>query len=104
MSLSISTFFLASALPIKNGVFSAYFLALRIPHQDFELDYLFQDNHIVVSSFLPYYKVQIQVLTLIDFGASSYAFMDQDFAHQHFFLLYKLKHPGQLCVCHRRPD
>ena len=46
----------------------------------------------VVSNLLQYYQIQIQVLTFIDFGTSGYAFINQDFIHQHSFSLYKLKH------------
>ena len=73
------------------------------PPRDFELDHSFRDSHIVVSSLLRYHQAQIQVLTLIDSGASGYAFIDQNFAHQHSFPLHKLKHPRRLFGFDGRP-
>lgn len=42
----------------------------------------------VVSGVLRRYQAKIQVLTLMDSEASGYAFIGQDFAHQHSFSLY----------------
>ena len=92
MSLSISTFLLTLDISTTHTYSSVRSLALTNPSQEFELDYLFQDSHMVVSSLLSYHQAQIQILTLINSGASGYAFIDQNFAHQHPFPLYKLKH------------
>ena len=103
MSLSISTFLLASDIPTTHTLSSARSLALSKPPRDFELDHSFRDSHMVVSSLLRCHQARIQVLTLIDSGASGYAFIDQNFAHQHSFPLHKLKHPRRLFGFDGRP-
>ena len=59
----------------------------------FETDTSFRDRHMVISCKLRQAQSRIQTRCLIDTGASGYAFMDQDFAHQNHFALHRLQYP-----------
>lgn len=46
----------------------------------------------VVFCVLCHHQTQIQVLSIIDFEAFGYAFMDKNFVNKHLFPLHKLKY------------
>lgn len=96
MSLFISTFLSVVNIISIHSHLQSYWLASSILVWQFELNNIFQDSYMVVSCILRYYQEQIQVLTLIDFGASRYAFIDQNFAYKYSFPLYKFKYSCRL--------
>jgi predicted aspartyl protease len=55
-------------------------------------------NHLVVMCTLSLDLKDIPTYALIDCGATSYAFIDQDFANHHHLPLYLLKTPHTLEV------
>lgn len=50
----------------------------------------------VISYLLRCHQVQIQALSFIDFEASGYISIDQNFGHKYSFYLYKLKYLRRL--------
>jgi predicted aspartyl protease len=55
-------------------------------------------NHLVVICTLSLNSKEIPTHTLIDCGATGYAFIDQDFVNHHHLLLHPLKTPRALEV------
>ena len=60
-------------------------------------------DHIVVAIELKNNPFQVSSHAFVDCGASGYAFVDEDFARDHQFPLFKLKKPRQLEVIDGRP-
>jgi predicted aspartyl protease len=57
-------------------------------------------NHLIVMCTLSLNSKEIPTYALIDCGATSYAFINQDFASHHYLPLYPLKTPHTLEVIH----
>ena len=61
------------------------------------------ENHIVISTQIQDKSSLISTHTLVDCGATSFAFIDEEFARGHNFPLFKLKKPRYLEVINGRP-
>ena len=61
------------------------------------------ENHIVISTQIQDESSLISTHTLIDYGATGFAFIDKEFAYDHNFPLFKLKKPCCLEVIDGRP-
>ena len=64
---------------------------------------LFDGNHIIITTQVKNDSSSINTYALVDYGATGYAFIDEEFAHNHEFPLYKLKKPCCLEVINGRP-
>ena len=62
-----------------------------------------EGNHLIVTSTLRNGENSVQTPSLIDSGATGFAFIDENFARQHKFPLYKLRTPRDLEVIDGRP-
>ena len=60
-------------------------------------------NHIVISTQIQDEFSLISTYTLVNYGATGFAFIDEKFAHDHNFPLFKLKKPHCPEVIDRRP-
>ena len=61
------------------------------------------ENHIVISTQIQDTSSLISTHALIDCGATGFAFIDEEFARDHNFPLFKLKKPYCLKVIDGRP-
>ena len=61
------------------------------------------ENHIVISTQIQDESSLISTHTLVDCGATGFAFIDEEFASNHNFPLFKLKKPHYLEVINGRP-
>jgi hypothetical protein len=61
------------------------------------------ENHLIAMSTLHDEGNVIQLHVLIHGGATSYAFIDEDYAHHHHLPLYLLKSPRNLSIIDERP-
>ena len=64
--------------------------------EQFESEEAFRDSHLVVSCTLRLGRSRIQTLSLIDCGASGYAFIDKKFAQTNQIPLHPLKYARRL--------
>ena len=64
---------------------------------------LLDENHIVISTQSQDESSLISTHTLVDCGATGFAFIDEEFVHDHNFPLFKLKKPRCLEVIDGRP-
>ena len=62
-----------------------------------------EGNHLTVTATLRDGETSVQTLSLIDSGATGFAFIDENFARQHNFPLYRLQTPRDLEVIDGRP-
>ncbi len=61
--------------------------------QLFETDPIFRDKHMVISCTLRLAQSRIVVRSLVDTGASGYAFIDKSFARNHGLAFHALRYP-----------
>ena len=61
------------------------------------------ENHIIISTQIQDESSLISTHALIDCGATGFAFIDEEFARDHNFLLFKLKKPRCLEVINGGP-
>jgi predicted aspartyl protease len=59
-------------------------------------------KHLVITCFLSHSDQEIQTYALIDCGATSYVFVDEDFARHYQLPLHPLKNPRTLKVINGR--
>jgi hypothetical protein len=63
-----------------------------------------EGNHLTVTATLRDGETSVQTLSLIDSGATGFTFIDENFARQHNFPLYRLQTPRDLEVVDGRPN
>ena len=61
------------------------------------------ENHIVISTQIQDKSSLISTHILVDCGATGFAFIEEEFAHDHTFPLFKLKKPHCLEVIDGKP-
>ena len=61
------------------------------------------ENHIVISTQIQDQSSLISTYTLVDCGATGFAFIDEEFAYNYNFPLFELKKPRCLEVIDGRP-
>ena len=64
---------------------------------------LLDSNYIVITTQFQNDSSNINTHTLVDCSTNGYTFIDEEFAHDHVFPLYKLKKPHCLLVINTRP-
>src|SRR6266566_2610671 len=84
--------------PVSQSHMSAFSLS-SVSVKEEELD----GNHLVLKAEVVCNEERISVSTLIDTGATGFAFIDEDFTGSHHLHLYKLKKPRHLEVIDGRP-
>jgi hypothetical protein len=78
-------------------VFAISFLSVSITEDEL------YENYLILSAELVCNNTIISVPTMIDTGATGFAFIDKDFTHCYKLQLYKLKQPCHLMVFDGRP-